>query len=149
MRPPLLRALAATAFAAVALPAVLVAQDGAALYARCAACHQANGTGVPGAFPPLAGSEWVVGKPDAAIRILLHGVQGALTVKGVTYNQSMPAYGTGQIMTDAEVAAVLTYVRTSFGNKASAVTAAQVAGVRAATKGRKAQWMEAELKPFR
>lgn len=135
--------------ALAALPAVAAAQDGAQLYQRCATCHQANGQGITGAFPPLAGSEWVTGRPDAAIRILLHGVQGEMTVKGAKYNSMMPAYGTGQEMSDAEVAAVLTYVRTSWGNKASPVTAAQVAAVRGATKGRKTSWTPAELAPFK
>ncbi len=144
----LLRTVAPVAFLA-AVPAALVAQHGAQLYQRCSACHQVNGAGIAGAFPPLAGSEWVVGKPDAAIRILLHGVQGEITVKGAKYNGMMPAYGTGQEMSDAEVAAVLTYVRSNFGNKAAAVTPAQVAAVRGATKARKTPWTAAELAAFK
>jgi mono/diheme cytochrome c family protein len=140
----MLRRLAPVA-ALAALPAVAAAQSGAQLYQRCATCHQANGQGITGAFPPLAGSEWVTGKPDAAIRILLHGVQGEITVKGATYNSMMPAWGTAQPMTDAEAAAVLTYIRTSWGNKATPVTAAQVAAARTATKGRSAPWTAKEL----
>ena len=135
--------------AVVVRPAPLAAQDGRALYARCATCHQATGAGIPGAFPPLAGSEWVTGKPDAAIRIVLHGMQGPITVKGQRYDAMMMPYGTGQAMTDAEVAAVLTYVRTNFGNTASAVTAAQVAAARAATKGRTTPFTAAELARLR
>jgi mono/diheme cytochrome c family protein len=121
------------------------AQDGKALYARCTACHQETGKGIPNAFPPLAGSSWVTGPASRAIAIVLHGVQGPLKVGTATYNGVMIAYGTGQPMTDAEVAAVVTYIRTSWGNKASAVTAAQVAQVRAATKARKGAFTEAEL----
>lgn len=138
------RRLASVA-ALAALPAVAAAQNGAQLYQRCATCHQANGAGIPGAFPPLAGSEWVTGKPDAAIRIVLHGMQGPVTVKGQKYDAMMMPYGTGQAMTDAEVAAVLTYVRTNFGNKASPVTAAQVAAARAATKTRTKPFTAAEI----
>lgn len=142
------RSLVALGLAAAPV-SIAAAQNGAQLYARCATCHQADGKGITGAFPPLAGSEWVIGKPDAAIRILLHGLQGAITVKGAVYNNAMMAYGTGQAMTDAEVAAVLTYVRSNFGNKAAPVTAQQVATIRAATKSRNKPWTEAELKSFR
>ena len=58
----------------------------------CVTCHQANGMGVPGAFPPLAGSEWVVGSEDRLIRIILHGLAGEIKVKGVVYNSVMPAF---------------------------------------------------------
>src|SRR5262245_60170662 len=69
------------------------AVDGAAIYAaRCGACHQATGAGLPGVFPPLAGSEWVTGKGDLVAKILLHGVTGALTVKGATFNGAMPPF---------------------------------------------------------
>ncbi len=142
------RALVVSGLVAAPL-SIATAQNGAQLYQRCATCHQADGKGLAGAFPPLAGSEWVVGKPDAAIRILLHGLQGAITVKGAVYNSMMMAYGTGQPMTDAEVAAVLTYVRGAFGNKAAPVTAQQVATIRTATKARTKPWTEAELKAFR
>ncbi|MCU0635119.1 MAG: cytochrome c [Gemmatimonadaceae bacterium] len=120
--------------------------DGKALYQRCIACHQDTGLGIPAAFPPLAGSEFVTGKPDVLIAILLHGLQGEVTVKGTKYNGVMMPYGTGQAMTDQEVADVLTYVRTSFGNKATPITAKQVAAVRAATKARTAPYSEKELR---
>lgn len=103
------------------------AADGAALYATCSACHQANGAGIPGAFPPLAESEWVNGPVENLIRIQLRGLMGPITVKGVTYNSVMPA---NAALSDEEIAAVLTHVRSNFGNNASAVTAAQVAAHR-------------------
>ena len=94
-----------------------------------------DGEGLPGAFPPLAGSEWVTAaNPAVPIRTVLHGMQGPVTVKGTEYNGLMPAYGTGIEMSDEEVAAVLTYVRQSWGNDASAITAEQVAAERAAPR---------------
>lgn len=135
----------ATILVASAIASKAEAQDGKALYARCTACHQENGKGIANAFPPLAGSSWVTGPASRPIAIVLHGLQGPLKVGTATYNGVMIAYGTGQPMTDAEVAAVVTYIRTSWGNKASAVTAAQVAQVRAATKARKGAFTEAEL----
>ena len=123
--------------------------SGAAIFARCTPCHQAAGTGVPGAFPPLAGSPWVTGPVDRPIAILLHGLQGPLTVSGRTYNGVMLPYGTSIAMTDAELAAVLTYIRTSWGNRATPVTVADIARVRAKTKGRTKPFSEAELLALR
>jgi mono/diheme cytochrome c family protein len=110
--------------------------DGAALYQqRCASCHQANGQGTPGVYPPLAASEYSTSaNAGVPIRIVIHGIQGPITVKGQQFNSLMPAYGLGIVMSDAEVAAVLTYVRSSWGNSASAVSAADVARVREETK---------------
>jgi mono/diheme cytochrome c family protein len=111
------------------------ASQGAQLYQRCATCHQPNGQGIVGAFPPLAGSEYAnAANPAVPIRVVIHGMQGPVTVHGNTYNGLMPAYGVGIEMSDAEVAAVLTYVRTSWGNSASPITPEQVAEVRAAPR---------------
>ena len=67
--------------------------DGAPIYAaKCVACHQATGQGVTGVFPPLAGSEWVVGSQTRLVQILLHGVSGEIVVKGNTYKGAMPAF---------------------------------------------------------
>jgi mono/diheme cytochrome c family protein len=115
------------------------AVDGAAIFsARCAACHQATGTGLPGVFPPLAGSNWVNGRDTTVIQIVLHGIQGSLTVNGVTYNGAMPTFGAQ--LSDAEIAAVLTHVRDHWGNTAGAVDAQLVAAQRAATAQRNAPW---------
>jgi len=124
------------------------AADGAAVYAaRCAACHQASGTGVPGAFPPLAGSEWVAGEVPRLAALVLHGMTGSITVKGATYNGAMPAFGSQ--LADAEIAAVLTHVRSKFGGGADTVEAATVTQVRAATQARTAPFNgEADLKAF-
>jgi mono/diheme cytochrome c family protein len=124
-------------------------QTGQQIYQRCATCHQATGLGIPGAFPPLAGSEWATAENAALpIRIVLRGLQGPVTVKGQRFNSAMPAYGTGQPLSDADVAAVLTYVRSAWGNRASAVTPAQVAGERTATAARTTPWTAADLTPL-
>jgi mono/diheme cytochrome c family protein len=114
--------------------------DGGVLYtARCAACHQADGKGVAGAFPPLAGSEWVDGKPDMVARILLLGVEGPISVKGADYSGTMPAFG-GQL-SDAELVAVVNHVRTSFGNDAKpALDAQAVQELRQSLKDRTKPW---------
>ena len=97
------------------------AVDGRQLYtANCAACHQAAGTGVAGVFPPLDGSEWVTGEPRVLANILLHGVEGELTVKGVGYKGAMPAFAR---LGDAELAALASYLRSSWSNRAPAVSA--------------------------
>ncbi|MEX1049070.1 MAG: cytochrome c [Akkermansiaceae bacterium] len=107
-------------------PAVM--ELGQASFMICGACHGQNGeAGLAG--PPLAGSEWVTGPISNLILIQLRGLQGAITVKGVEYNfpggMAPMAY-----QTDEQIAAVLTYVRNSFGNRASAVAPAQVAALR-------------------
>jgi mono/diheme cytochrome c family protein len=118
--------------------------DGAAVFSnRCAACHQATGQGLPGAFPPLAGSEFVLGEAERVVRIVLHGLSGPVTVKGQAFNGAMPAWA--DLLSDAEIAAVLTYVRSSWGNGAEAITAQRVAQERAATAGRTAPWTAEEL----
>lgn len=95
--------------------------------ANCVACHQAGGTGVAGVFPPLDGSEWVQGDPRVLANILLHGVEGELAVKGVTYKGAMPAFGR---LGDAELAAVASYVRANWSNQAPQVDAALFAAQR-------------------
>lgn len=120
------------------------AAAGDQIYASlCVSCHQANGQGLPGVFPPLADSEWVKTAPELSIKILLLGLGGSITVRGQTYNGQMPPF---KQLSDAEIAAVLTYVRTSWGNGAKAVTADSVNQARAALKDRTEPWKgEAEL----
>jgi mono/diheme cytochrome c family protein len=109
----------------------------------CVACHQASGQGLPGVFPPLAGSEWVNAAPELSIKILLLGLGGSVTVKGQAYNGQMPSF---KQLSDAEIAAVLTHVRTSWSNSAGAVTADSVKQARGALKNRTDAWKgEAEL----
>jgi mono/diheme cytochrome c family protein len=112
--------------------------------AVCAACHQANGLGNPSQnIPPLDGSEWVAGDQASAARlsrIVLYGLSGPLQVKGRTYNGVMP--NQGNVFKDYEIAAVLTYIRNSWSNKADAgkppaITAAVVSAARAKEGARK------------
>jgi mono/diheme cytochrome c family protein len=110
--------------------------------ARCASCHQSNGQGVSGAFPPLVGTTWVENKGQI-IRILLHGMQGEVEVKGAVYNGNMPAWGS--VLSDREIAAVITHVRQSWENEYGEVTAEEVASVRSATEGRAGAWTAEEL----
>jgi len=120
------------------------AVNGQAVFeSRCAACHQANGQGLPGAFPPLAGSEYVLGEEDRVVRIVLHGLQGPVTVMGQTFNGAMPAWA--EVLSDAEIAAVLTYIRSAWGNTAEAIDAERVARQRTATTGRMTPWTAGEL----
>jgi mono/diheme cytochrome c family protein len=120
------------------------APEGDFIYsAICAPCHQASGLGVSGQYPPLAGSEWVLGGAEIPARIVLNGLQGAVVVKGQTYRNEMPALG-GQL-SDAEIAAVLTYVRSSWGNQAAPVSEDVVKKARAAGSGQGA-WTAEKLK---
>lgn len=129
------------ALAAEPAPVDLVAV-GRRVYASCSACHQGEGQGLAGAYPPLAGSEWVTGDPDTLIRILLHGMQGRVEVRGQSYNGLMPAWGR---LGDEELAGVMTYIRGAWGNGAPPVEPADVAKVRAETDGRKKPWTAASL----
>lgn len=119
--------------------------DGAAIYAaRCAACHQASGLGLPGVFPPLAGSEWVNGKPELLASILLHGVQGRITVRGLAFDGVMPAFK--DQLDDESLAAVASYARAQWGNAGAPIPAGTVASVREKTASRGTPWQgDAEL----
>lgn len=102
------------------------APDGKAIYtSNCTSCHQATGVGVPSAFPPLAKNPYVTGDPAKVIHTVLTGMTGSIKVNGATYNGAMPAWK--PTLNNAQIAAVITYIRSSWGNKASAVTEAQVA----------------------
>lgn len=111
--------------------------------ANCVSCHQQSGQGVPGQYPPLAGSEWVTGPPARLKRVLLHGLAGEVTVKGATYNGNMPAFGTR--LSDERLAAVLTFIRQEWGNAAAAIPPESVAATREATRERGQPWSAAEL----
>jgi nitrite reductase (NO-forming) len=96
---------------------------GAIVYkTNCAACHQANGQGVPDAFPPLAKSDFLMADKSRSIKIVKNGLQGSVTVNGKTFNSVMPALG----LSDDDIASVLTFVRNSFGNKGEAVSVDEV-----------------------
>lgn len=124
---------------------MLSMRDGQEIYlTRCMSCHQTNGEGVQGVFPPLAGSEYVTGDKGVLIRMVLGGLSGEIEVNGTTYSGMMPPWG--GFLTDEQVAQVLTYVRVSFGNEAEAVTTEEVAKVRAATASRTQTWTIEDLK---
>jgi mono/diheme cytochrome c family protein len=97
----------------------------------CRSCHQTKGNGVPGMYPPLANSDWVEGDKTRIIESIIFGLEGPIEVNGETYNNAMPAM---DYLTDEEVATILTYVRSNFGNDASAITIEEVAKVRASGK---------------
>lgn len=114
-----------------AIPAKAEQQDGKAIYNKyCLACHQINGTGVPGMYPPVTRTDWVEGDKTRLIGIILNGLKGEITVNGQVYKTAMPDH---QYLNDDQVAAVLTYLRSNFGNDADSVTAAEVAAIRNGT----------------
>jgi mono/diheme cytochrome c family protein len=97
-------------------------KKGAGSYAVCGGCHQGNGMGIPGQFPPLAGSEWVTGGTERLIRVVQHGLVGAITVKGAAYNTPGGMQGFGGAMSAGDFANLLTYIRNTWGNEAPMVT---------------------------
>jgi mono/diheme cytochrome c family protein len=120
------------------------ATAGEAVYLRvCLVCHQFTGLGLPGAFPPLAGASIVTeADPGKIIRIVLHGLQGPITVNGTPFNSVMPP--PLPPLTDKEIADVLTFVRNEWGNQAPPIAIEAVAAIRA--KGERATpWTWAEL----
>ena len=110
--------------------------------ANCMACHQVTGQGMPGAFPPLAGSDWVGKDPNMLARIVIAGLQGPITVSGGEFNSIMAPLGAA--LSDEDIANVLTYVRQAWGNDYPAVDASVVADARAAT-GARSMWTVPEL----
>ncbi len=93
----------------------------------CSNCHQRDARGIPNVFPPLASSDYLMADTERSIRLVLDGVSGPIQVNGASYNGVMPGFPN---LTDHEIADVLTYVRSNFGNSGDAVTDAQVAAVR-------------------
>jgi mono/diheme cytochrome c family protein len=125
--------------------AALLAQGKRTYETICGACHGVDGLGKPGQAPPLAGSEWVNAKGFKRLaQIPLDGLNGEVEVKGQEWNASMAAMGAA--LSDADLAAVLTYVRSSWGNKAEPVTADDVKAIRASVGGHPAINGEQQLK---
>ena len=92
------------------------ARSGEQVYKQiCAGCHQQEGQGLAGVYPPLAGSEWVNGSPEIPTKIILNGLMGEVTVKGQKYNNVMSPQG--MMLSDQEVANVVNYIQSSWGNK--------------------------------
>ncbi|MFK5922201.1 MAG: cytochrome c [Verrucomicrobiota bacterium] len=121
-------------------------KDGKKVYTNCIACHQAAGTGTPGLFPPLKGSEWVDGGTERLGMIVLSGILGPLNVSGSTYNQPMPAWGA---LNDEKLAQVLTYIRREFGElpegQSGVVTKEMMKAAREKHVKRTSPWTEADL----
>jgi mono/diheme cytochrome c family protein len=98
---------------------------------QCLACHQADALGVQGMNPPLVKTKYILGDKPTLVKIVLNGMTGDLDINGDTYHNVMAPHSD---LSDQQIADVLTYVRNSFGNKASAVTPAQVKAIRATNK---------------
>lgn len=109
----------------------------------CSPCHGPEGQGTPDGPPPLAKSPWVMGPETRLIRILLHGVRGAIEVQGKTYDLEMPGFG--QILTDDDIAAILSFVRDAYGGPSPPVARETVSEVRALHPDRQDYWTVEEL----
>ncbi|WP_192821551.1 cytochrome c [Rufibacter sp. LB8] len=103
-------------------------QRGERVYqANCQSCHLPKGEGVPGTFPPLAPSDFLLKDQTRAINVVVHGLRGPIKVNGKKYDLEMPAQA---FLTDQEIADVMNYVQNSWGNKAPLVTPGQVKAAR-------------------
>jgi mono/diheme cytochrome c family protein/glucose/arabinose dehydrogenase len=126
-----------------------VMAQGKAIYLRdgsCATCHQPDGKGLgESGFPPLNGTNWVLGSPDRLIKLVLKGLYGPIEVNGKKYPGQVPMTPFGGMLKDDEVAAVLTYVRNAFGNKASAISPQKVKEVRASVQNKTGFYTPQEL----
>ncbi len=114
---------------------------------NCVICHQADGQGVPRQYPPLAGSEWVLGeggwRSEHLMAVLLGGLEGPAQVRGATFNGAMPSW---RFLRDEQIAAVLTYIRGDWGNAAAPVTVEAVRAARGRMSGRGSAWTQEELR---
>jgi mono/diheme cytochrome c family protein len=109
----------------------------------CAGCHLNEGPWMRGEAPPLEGSAWVAGPENRVIRIVLHGLHGPIEVQGQNYNQEMPGFA--PILTDADIASIVSYLRRRYGGAATPTPEAAVSLLRAANQGRKHYWTVDEL----
>lgn len=123
-------------------------KKGASGYAVCGGCHQGNGLGIAGQYPPLAGSEWVTGGTERLIRVVQHGLVGQVTVAGQNYNFPGGMQGFGAAMSAGDLANVLTYIRNTWGNEGTMITKEMVEAVRKTESARTTQWTQAELESF-
>jgi mono/diheme cytochrome c family protein len=120
---------AAASASAAAMKNPASASDGATVYLTdCSSCHQTNGQGVSGAFPPLAGNPVVTGNPVAVIAIVKNGLEGRVMVNNAAYSGIMPSWK-GQI-DDDQIAAVISYIRSAWTNRAGGVSLAQVRSIK-------------------
>lgn len=103
---------------------------GASLYTQyCGTCHQPDGSGVSGLYPPVRNSDWVNGDKERLINVVLNGLSGPIEVNGEQYNSAMPA---NSYLSDQQIADILTFLRQNFDNNSSAILPDEVASVRAA-----------------
>ena len=120
-------------------------RSGAELYKSiCLTCHQADGGGITGIYPPLAQSEWITGDVSVPYRIIEHGVMGEITVRGLKYSNVMAKQG--YQLSDIEMMNILNHIRTHFGNAAPIVSLEQVTSLREQYKTRKKMWTASELR---
>jgi mono/diheme cytochrome c family protein len=108
----------------------------------CGSCHQPNGQGLDGLAPPLVDSDWTTGSPERLARIVLQGVRGPLNVKGKIWELEMPQVS---VLSDQEIASLLTYIRREWGHQATAIKPDFIAKVRKDTESREEAWTEPEL----
>jgi mono/diheme cytochrome c family protein len=120
---------------------------GKTVYATiCASCHLPDGRGQDGLAPPLLDSDWILGSPQASVRIIMYGLSGAISVSGRNFIGEMPGLGA---LTDDQIASVLTYLRREWGHTAAPVDPEVVKSIRTATAGRVNPWGWRELNPYR
>jgi len=112
----------------------------------CQACHQIDGKGVVGKYPPLSGSEWLLHDDLTPARIVLFGLEGSISVKGMGFNNKMPQFY--DKLSNEEIAAAISFARSSFGNKAAPVSPVQVDSMRRSHNG-SGPWSSLELESLR
>lgn len=116
---------------------------GAKLFTRqCQQCHQADGMGLPGVYPPIAGSPWLLNSEERPVKLLLKGLSGPVTVLGKEFNGNMPAVADWK---DRDIAAVLTYVRQNWSNDAGPISEELVTSIREEIKDRTKPWTSPEI----
>ena len=117
-------------------------ERGRLLFGNCVGCHHASGSGMPPVYPPLRNSVYVTGDPSRLVRILLHGLEGELEVEGITYRGIMPA---APIQSDADLAILVSWLRSQWGHASSSITPEFVAKVRANDATRSGPWSASSL----
>ena len=119
---------------------------GKAVYAKtCVACHQPDGKGLPGVFPPLAGSDWLEADPSLISKVVLRGLQGPITINGESFAGPMPMAPLADTLKDEEIADVINYVRSTYGKGGALATPEVVKAAREVTKDQKQPFTAAEL----
>ena len=120
-------------------------ESGKKLFAlKCKSCHQVNGLGLPGQFPPLAGSKWATSDPGLITKIVLKGLKGEIEVKGETYGQALEMVPIP--LEDRDIANITTYVRQAWGNQASEISDDEVSDFRAKSTNQVNQWTGEQLR---